>query len=236
MSCAHLLGGRRACGGRVGRGRAWRGVRLRRPRLDRLGRAAAGAGAAAQALLVVVDDRAVHGDPFRHLHGAVGLMAHEAPERAAEGASAAVRRRVQQLVHVEEVTALGGARRAVGGALAAAHAELLVAQDLAADADGALQRAAGHAAEDLAAAMGERHQAAPLAAASGASRVPSASDRGSGSRPPITRSISLTAATNLGGSPALIVNIWQRSGSTPTLFSRRCTNATRSTALKLPSR
>ena len=49
----------------------------RRPRLDGPRRAAAGAGATAQALLVVVEDGAVHGDPLRHLHRAVGLVAHE---------------------------------------------------------------------------------------------------------------------------------------------------------------
>ena len=34
------------------------------------------------------------------------------------------------------------------------------------------------------------------------------------------RSISRTAATNLGGSPALIVNMRTRSGSTPTLVEQ----------------
>ena len=152
-------------------GRCRRGVGLRRPCLDRVGGAAPGAGAAAEALLVVVHDGAVHGDSLRHLDGSVGLVPHQAAQGGAELAAAAALRRVQELVHVEEVAALGGAGRAVPGAGAAADAELFVADDLAADADGAPQRAAGHAAEDLASAVGERHQAAPLAAASSPRRA-----------------------------------------------------------------
>ena len=123
--CRHPLGG----GGLRGRG-----IRLRRPRLDRVGGAAAGAGAAAEALLVVVDDGAVDGDALRYLDGAVRLVTHEPAQRRAELAAAAAVRRVQQLVDVEEVAALGGAAGAVPGAGAAADAELFVADDLAADA------------------------------------------------------------------------------------------------------
>src|SRR5665647_2998770 len=149
-----------------GSGRSW-GHR-RRQGVDGFHGAVAHAGAAAQALVIVVGDGAIHGDVRRDLYRAVRRVLHEAAQGAAELPAPAFGRGVQQLVHVKGLAALAGAGWAVGGALAAADAELFVTHDLAAHAGGAVQHSAGYALEDLAAAIGKRHQAAPIAPAASA--------------------------------------------------------------------
>ena len=113
-------------------------------------------------------------------------MALEAPQGGAESAPPAVGRRVQELAYVKAFTALAGRGRADGGALAAAHAELVVTDDLAAQSAAAGEGRLGQELEHLVATMGERHR----------------QDLASGGRAPIVRSISRTAATNFGGSGA----------------------------------
>ena len=135
--------------------------RLRRQRLDGVGRAVARAGAAAEALLGVVDDGAKDGDPLGHLDLGRGGVARQAPQRGAERATPRPLGGVEELVHVEGRAALAGPGGAVLGAGAAADAEFLVAHDLAADVVSAVEGRAGHAHEDLASAVRQRHALRP---------------------------------------------------------------------------
>ena len=148
----------------------------------------------------VVVDRAIGRHPGRDRDRPVGGVALQAPQGGAQGAPPAVGRRVQKLVHIEALAAPAGRRS--GRPRRTCRSPRRARR-------GARSRNPGRCRRRSSPGAGAR---GPRGRGGSAARQ----DLASGGRAPIARSISRTAATNFGGSPALIVNMRTRSGSTPT--------------------